>query len=330
MNPSPQTSRQVIGVLLAAGQGKRMRTDLPKVAHTLLGKPMILWAADAMIQSGIKNLVVVISPSQKVVENIIQNARFPKDCAVRIAYQDKAMGTGHATACALPAVQNLIAEKGIDANNAEIVIGFGDVPAFAPESFLAYYEHHIQSKNTCTVLAFQTQNPTGYGRVLTTSTGEFQEIRECKDCSPEQKKVTLCNSGFLCVSLQSLANALPQLKPNNAAGEYYLTDVPVFVMNQNKKVGVFAGIQQAELEGVNSQAQLAAMAQYLQNRVISKWMENGVQFVMPHCTYVEPSVTFEPGVIVEPFCFLAGNTHFGANSRVSAGSSILDGKNSKI
>jgi bifunctional UDP-N-acetylglucosamine pyrophosphorylase/glucosamine-1-phosphate N-acetyltransferase len=175
-------------------------------------------------------------------------------------------------------------------------------------------------------LAFHTENPAGYGRVLTTNTGSFSEIREDKDCSPDQKNVKICNSGFLCSRFKDLSEALPRLKPNNAAGEYYLTDVPRFILEQGKKVGVFAGIHQAELEGVNSQSQLADMAQSLQKRILDAWMDKGVQFLMPHCTYVEPDVTFESGVIVEPFCFLAGNSHFPENSRIVAGSRIANGK----
>ncbi len=319
-------TREGVGILLAAGQGKRMRTDLPKVAHTILGKPMIIWAAESLLYAGIRNLVVVISPAQESVEEILKHTQFPENCTVRVAYQDKPMGTGHATACAMNTLNEMIRDKNIDPNNTEIVIGFGDTPAVSPEAFEKCYQHHLKSNNVCTVLAFHAENPSGYGRVITTSSGNFSEIREDKDCTSPQKEIKLCNSGFLCSRLKDLQEALPRLKPNNAAGEYYLTDVPRFIADQNQQVGVFSGIPQEELEGVNSQSQLASMAQFLQNKIIAAWMEKGVQFLMPHCTYVDPNVTFEPGVIVEPFCFLSGHSHFAANSRIVAGSRFVDGK----
>lgn len=303
-----------------------MRTELPKVAHTVLGKPLVLWAADAMIQSGIENLVIVISPAQKVVEDIISSAQFPQGCAVRVAYQENAQGTGHAVTCAMSTVEKLIQEKNINPQNADVIVGIGDTPAFPSHAFAAYHKHHIEEGNACTVLAFNTENPHGYGRVITKNEHEFVEIREHKDCSPEQQKVTLCNSGLLCCDLTSLKQALPKVQPSKASGEYYLTEVPHLIKSSGKKVSVFSGISPADVEGVNSQAQLAAIAASIQGNIITQWMEKGVQFLMPHCTYVEPTVTFDSGVIVEPFCFLAGNSHFKANSRIVAGSKYRDGK----
>lgn len=312
-----------VGVLLAAGQGKRMCTQLPKVAHTLLGKPMIVWAAESMLHAGIKSLVIVISPQQKIVEEIIKSTKFPEGCTIRIAYQDKANGTGHATACAMPTLREIVADIGINPEEVHVMVGFGDVPAISSSALTSYFSEHVKSKNACTVLAFRAANPTGYGRVLTGATGQFKAIREEKDCSPEQKSVHLCNSGFLCSTLKDIETYLPQLKPNNAAGEYYLTDVPGLAVAQNKNVGVFSDVTQEELEGVNSQSQLAAMAKYLQDRIIKRWMDEGVQFLMPHCVYLEPTVTFEANVIVEPFTYLSGNIHIKSSTRITSGTRMI-------
>jgi bifunctional UDP-N-acetylglucosamine pyrophosphorylase/glucosamine-1-phosphate N-acetyltransferase len=158
--------------------------------------------------------------------------------------------------------------------------------------------------------------------VLTGTTGSFKAIREEKDCSSEEKSVHLCNSGFLCSTLKDFETYLPQLRPNNAAGEYYLTDVPGLAVAQNKSVGVFADVTQEELEGVNSQAQLASMAKYLQDKIIARWMDEGVQFLMPENVYIEPSVTFDPGAIVEPFVYLSGAIHINSSTRITSGTRL--------
>jgi bifunctional UDP-N-acetylglucosamine pyrophosphorylase/glucosamine-1-phosphate N-acetyltransferase len=150
----------------------------------------------------------------------------------------------------------------------------------------------------------------------------FKAIREEKDCSQEEKSVHLCNSGFLCSTLKDFETYLPQLRPNNAAGEYYLTDVPGLAVAQNKGVGVFADVTQEELEGVNSQAQLATMAKYLQDKIVARWMNEGVQFLMPESVYVEPSVTFDSDVIVEPFVCLLGSIHIKSNTRITSGTRL--------
>ncbi|MCA2961538.1 MAG: NTP transferase domain-containing protein [Silvanigrellales bacterium] len=331
VSPERPPLENTLGVILAAGLGKRMKTSLPKVAHSLLGKPLVLWAIDALREAGVVDITVVLSPAQTVVAEkvrayvanlsaMVGEDRAEAGACVRIAWQTEAKGTGHAALCGLrgaleanPSLVERLAEL-------DVLVGFGDTPAVRGETFARYLASHRAEKNKVTVFAFEPENPRGYGRVLTNEQGAFIAIREEKDCTSKECEVRLSNSGFLCARGDVLHDVLPRLGNGNAAGEYYLTDVPALVLSgQEGRVGLFKGADEKELAGVNSQEQLAAMAEYVQARVLQGWMEKGVQFLAPKSTYVEPTVTFDADVVVEPFTYLAGNTHVPQGTRVKAG-----------
>lgn len=306
----------IAAIVLAAGQGKRMQSPLPKVAHTLLGKPMVRHVVDSLVRCGVRECVTVLSPHQNQVRNILAQATYPEGVRVDTALQDPPLGTGHAAQCGFGVLKNLVKNS---KEKTDVIVAFGDTPAIRAETFRAFVEFHAKEDNVFTILAFNAKDPTGYGRVLQESGGRFQAIREHKDCSEAELKVTLCNSGLLCGSLDAFERYLPQLKNDNRAKEYYLTDLPGLARESGQRAGVFIGPDEQELAGVNSQAQLADMARVLQRRIVQGWMERGVQFLDPDAVYVEETITFEPGVIVEPFVFLAGKHHFPQGSRVRAG-----------
>lgn len=315
-----------VGIILAAGMGKRMKTSLPKVAHAALGKPLVLWAVDAFVDAGLRNLVVVLSPKQAVVEELVRAHASVRGISLSVAFQDSAQGTAHAARCGLPQARALLAEAGVPPEKAQLVIGFGDTPAVGPEAFARYLAFHRAERACVTLLAFEPADNSGYGRILTDARGAFTAIREEKDCGVEEKRVRLCNSGFLCARFSDFEDLVARVGNQNAAQEYYLTDVPFLARAEGKPVSIFSGIPERELAGVNSQEQLAEAAQFLQRRIIRGWQARGVQFLDPSQVYVEESVTFEPDVIVEPFVYLAGKSHFASGSRVPAFSRIIDGK----
>jgi bifunctional UDP-N-acetylglucosamine pyrophosphorylase/glucosamine-1-phosphate N-acetyltransferase len=325
VSPKGPILENTLGIILAAGLGKRMKTSLPKVAHTLLGKPLVLWAIDALRDAGVPEMTVVLSPAQTVVADMVRSHVEATGARVGVAWQDEAKGTGHAALCGLRGA--LEADPGLAARlgTCDVLVGFGDTPAVTGETFARYLGSHRENGNAATVFAFEPMDPAGYGRVLTDAHGAYTAIREEKDCTEEQRVVRLANSGFLCARGDLLAGVLPRLGNSNAAGEYYLTDVPTLVRAGGGRVGIFVGADENELAGVNSQEQLSAMAAYVQARVLKAWMARGVQFLDPGATYVESTVTFESDVIVEPFTYLAGATHLPKGTRVCAGARIVDG-----
>ncbi len=317
-------NQAAVGVILAAGMGKRMKTSLPKVAHEILGKPMVLWAVEAFCDAGITDVVVVTAPSQQNVRDILERAVLKPGCKVTIAIQPEALGTANAVSAAIPSIKSIISSKNLPLNT-DIVVGFGDTPAVSFESFFSYLNFHRKSEKKVTILGFKAPNPTGYGRILTNKFGDFEAIREQKDCSAEELNIDLCNSGFICVKADLAIELLPKIVKNNSAGEYYLTDLPFLAKKDGHKVGIYNKIAAAELEGVNSQEQLATMAKFIQARIIDAAMQNGVQFLNPLSAYVEPHVSFESDVIVEPFVYLAGHSHFKKGIRIASFSKYIDG-----
>lgn len=326
VSPERPVLENTLGVILAAGLGKRMKSSLPKVAHTLLGKPLVLWAVDALRDAGIQEITVVLSPAQTVVADLVRAYVSGNGARVHIAWQTEAKGTGHAALCGLQGALESNPQLSPRLHELDVIVGFGDTPAVRGDTFSRYLASHRAENNAVTVFAFEPENPAGYGRVLTSAQGGFVAIREEKDCTPEERKVRLSNSGFLCARGHVLQDILPRLGNENAAGEFYLTDVPLLALQGNVgHVGIFKGADEKELAGVNSQEQLASMAEYVQARVLSGWMEQGVQFLAPNATYVEPTVTFEADVVVEPFAYLAGDVLVPRGTRVKAGTR-LEGK----
>ncbi|KAB8038856.1 NTP transferase domain-containing protein [Silvanigrella paludirubra] len=252
--------KYTIGIVLAAGVGKRMNSKIPKVAHILLGKPLVIWAIESLIQAGVSKIVIVISPTQTMVEEIISNYKFSEETQIHFAYQDVPLGTGHAARCGVDSVTKYFdKEVSQNLNSLNILIAYGDTPAVKGSTFIEFLKYHSENKNAFSILVFKAKNPFGYGRIITDKNGEFLAICEEKDCSEDQKKIDLCNSGFLCANYLEMQKMFPLLKNENAAKEYYLTDLPILSKNSGKKVGYLIGKDELEFLGINSQEQLAEM-----------------------------------------------------------------------
>ncbi|WP_161597663.1 sugar phosphate nucleotidyltransferase [Fluviispira multicolorata] len=270
MEAPSQFKGLAIGVVLAAGMGKRMNSHLPKVAHLLFGKPLVIWAIESLIKADVKKLVVVISPAQKIVEQIIAERSFQENIQIKFAYQENPLGTGHAARCGVEVARHSFSKE-IDENlNAKILIAYGDTPAVEGETFRDFLNYHSAQNHSFTVLAFLAKNPFGYGRILTDKNNNFLAIHEEKDCNDEEKKINLCNSGFLCANFSDIENILPQLKNDNSAKEFYLTDAPFISRSSGKKVGYMIGEDESEFLGINSQEQLAEMEIRFQKKYNTK------------------------------------------------------------
>lgn len=314
MSEKHMKKQDVVGIILAAGQGKRMKTTRPKVAHTLLGCPLIEWSMRHFVEAGVADLCVVVSPAQPEVHVIVEEfaLKVAGRCRVKYVFQDVALGTGHAALCGVRSLQ----AQGVKIGTA--LIGLGDVPGVVPEVLNGLLTRLDEDKSALSVLAFEALDPTGYGRVLKTMDGQVYRIQEEKDCSAEQKMIRSCNSGFFAGDFHILEEYLPQIKPENAAREYYLTDLPVLLTSAGHRVTAFEGVPEEAVLGVNSQAQLADVAVRLQRRVVQNLMASGVQILSPEHVYIEDSVVFGQNVIVEPFVSLSGQFQIPDGTRVGS------------
>ncbi|MBR7114236.1 MAG: bifunctional UDP-N-acetylglucosamine diphosphorylase/glucosamine-1-phosphate N-acetyltransferase GlmU [Firmicutes bacterium] len=300
-------------VILAAGKGQRMRSQLPKVLHQLNGRPMLGYVAAAAEAAGVSQTLVVVGHGCEQVE-----AAFPQ---FNFALQQPQLGTGHALQCAMPQVA-------ADCENVLVVCG--DTPLLTAETLSALMHSFEQTGSTATVLSARVPNPYGYGRIVRNLNGEVRAIVEERDASEEEKRICEINTGAYCFEAASLREALQQLTTDNAQGEYYLTDVIGILAALGKTVTSYLCADAAETAGVNDRVQLANAAAELRRRKNRALMLSGVTIIDPDDTYIEDTVTVGQDTIIEPQTYLRGNTVIGANCHIGPfaeieNSSLADG-----
>ena len=235
------------GIILAAGQGKRMESPVPKVLHLLQGKPLILWCLDSLQKANISPQVVVVPHKDSPIKKLLSEQKCD------FSYQPEPKGTGDGALQGLLALQDKVDPK------TPVLITYGDTPGISPETFTEFLESWKTQNWDIGIMGFYPSSPKGYGRILTDSEGSFIKIQEEKDCSPEEKKVTLCNSALFCGTHGLLLKLCQKIKNHNASHEYYLTDVPQLALEHRKKVGVFICHKSLEVSGINTPHDLKQM-----------------------------------------------------------------------
>ena len=293
-------------IILAAGVGKRMKSDLPKTLHTTAGKPMLHYVIDACQQAGIHDITVVIGKGGELVQAAISQP-------VRFVWQDQQLGTGHAALCA---------KQHISPDD-RVVILYGDTPLITPE-FLKNLSAFQQEKSAHgVVVAVQVPDPTGYGRVMTKD-GKFEAIIEQRDLTADQHTIDLINTGLYMSTGQALLQGLERLNNNNNSQEYYLTDVPKIVSDAGLHVVVYCAADHLQFMGVNSQKQLAEAAVVLRSRIIDRHFENGVTIIDPSAVYIDASVEIEQGAVLLPGVMLHGHSRIGEGAVIGPHTQITD------
>ncbi len=238
-----QHEESVSMIILAAGKGTRMKSEIAKVLHPICGKPMIHYVVATALAIPNAHVIVVVGHQgddvKKTVLEISGNVHF--------VFQNEQKGTGHAVMCAMPAVP---LECG------HVIILSGDVPLISAQTIQALRNCHLHHANDITVLAVFLDNPFGYGRIIQTRTGEVQRIVEESDASADEKQIKIINSGIYCVKRSFLEKSLIQITPDNAQKEIYLTDIIGIAAQHQKKIGLMLGSNPNEILGVNSMRDL--------------------------------------------------------------------------
>ncbi|MGQ7246210.1 bifunctional UDP-N-acetylglucosamine diphosphorylase/glucosamine-1-phosphate N-acetyltransferase GlmU [Halomonas sp. V046] len=309
-------------VILAAGQGTRMRSSLPKVLHGLAGKPMVRHVIDTARGLDAERTHVVIGHGGERVREVLA------DCGVRFAVQAEQKGTGHAVAQALDGL-----------GSGKVLVLYGDVPLIRRETLanlLAQVDEAHMGLLTVTL-----DDPSGYGRILRDDEGRATAIVEQKDASAEELEVTECNTGIMAMTATQLKRWLPQLSAENAQGEYYLTDVIAMAAAEGITIATAQPATASEVEGVNNRAQLARLERVLQSHIAEALMEKGVALADPARLDVRGSLTCGHDVTIDVGCVFEGDVELGEgvhigpycvvrNSRIGAESvidshSVIDG-----
>jgi len=294
----------VVVAILAAGKGTRMKSNLPKVLHSLGGKSLV----ERVIESA-----EPLSPSRRLVIVGYQSTevKTAMDSIYGVEFVEQAvqLGTGHAIQQLLPHLEGY---------TGDLLILNGDVPLLRTETLKNLLQTHQENQNSCTILTAQLANPQGYGRVFRNSEGIVQKIVEDKDCTPTQRENDRVNAGIYCFNWPDLAKILPDLQANNAQKEYYLTDA----VTQVGKVMAVDVKDHQEILGINDRLQLATANDILQRRIKEKWLLAGVTLIDPASITIDETVELQPDVVIEPQTHLRGKTVIQAGSRIGPGSLI--------
>lgn len=294
-------------VILAAGEGKRMKSNTPKVLHKICGLPMLAHVIQAARQAGAEKIVVVVGENAEKVKEV-----FAKD-DIEFVLQKEQKGTGHAL---------MQAEKAV-AGSSHFVVLYGDMPMVKAQSIKKMAEFHREQKAAATVMTAKVANPTGYGRIIREGM-QVLCIREHKDATLDERKINEINAGFYCFDTPAVFAALSKVKNKNRQGEYYLTDVVEILNRENKKVVAFELEDPEELSGVNNRKQLAQVQNLMQRRIIEGWMEKGVTFINPDSCMVDSLVQIGRDTTIYPGAILEGNTRIGEGCTIIGQSRIKD------
>nr|WP_268244835.1 bifunctional UDP-N-acetylglucosamine diphosphorylase/glucosamine-1-phosphate N-acetyltransferase GlmU [Pilimelia anulata] len=303
------TQRTVI--VLAAGQGKRMKSDLPKVLHPLLGRSLVGHVLAATAALGAARTVVVVGHgADRVTAHLADVAP-----AAGTVVQEQQNGTGHAVRVALAALPPL---------TGTVVVLNGDTPLLRAETVAGLVRTHEEAGAAATVLTAEVPDPYGLGRIVRAADGAFDRIVEERDATAEQRALTEVNSGLYVFDAAHLAATLGKLTTDNDQGEEYLTDVLGLLVGAGERVAAHRAADPAETLGCNDRAQLADLRARLRDRVNHAWLTSGVTLLDPATTWIDVTVSLGRDAVVEAQTQLYGETHVGAGARIGPDSTLVD------
>ena len=295
-------------VILAAGKGVRMSSDLPKVVHPISGKPIILHVVEAVINAGINEIIVVVGHGQNKVREVLA------DYPVNFVVQEEQLGTGHALMCAKTRINH----------QHNLLVLAGDIPLLQTKTIKNLIDFHNTEVNDATVLSTILENPHGYGRIVRNDKEGFVKIVEEKDAINEEKLIKEINSGIYCFQAGLAMQALDRLNTENAQGEYYLTDILEMLKLEEERVGVLLTSEATDVFGINDRVQLAEAQAIMYARKNEELMRKGVTIVDPNSTFIDKEVEIASDTVVMPFTIIEGKTVIGTNSEIGPYSRIND------
>ena len=306
-------------VILAAGEGKRMRSQRPKPLHVLCGRPMLLYVLDALSDCEVARAVVVVGHGAERVTKMLQEDG--PDLVIDHVEQHQQLGTGDAVSVGLTGLDD---EDG-DLDGGDVLVLPGDTPLLRPATIATLVDEHRETGAAATLLSARIADPTGYGRVVRGRDGGVSAIVEDVDATDEQRAIDEVNTSIYCFRRSVLAPALRRLSPEaNAQGEYYLTDVIKVLRDAGYPVASVVADDPGEIAGVNDRAQLAAAESELRRRTVAGWMARGVTMVDPDRTYIDATVELATDVTLFPGTLLQGRTVVGQGTELGPDTRLVD------
>lgn len=295
----------IMAIVMAAGKGTRMKSKKSKLVQKIYGKEIVKRAVENAEKAGVHEIIAVVGYMKEEVMGVLGDS-------VKYAFQEEMLGTGHAV---MQAKEYLKGKKG------KVLVLNGDVPLIRPETLNKLLEKSMENKEYATLLTAIYDNPTGYGRIVRDEGGNIEAIVEEKDTTPSQKEIKEINAGIYCFDIEELLKALDKITPNNAQGEYYLTDVIQIMNEKGLKTGALIVEDNTEILGINDRIQLEMLTKVLQMRINTEHMKKGVTIEDVNNTYIyddveigmdtviHPNTTIKSGVIIGEDCEIGPNAY---------------------
>lgn len=295
-------------VILAAGKGTRMKSERPKVVHEVCGRPMIEHVLCALQQAGVQEVVTVTGFGGEQVARLVRDRS-------RVARQSEQLGTAHAL---------FQAREQLTGFDGDILVVCGDTPLITAATLRLLAGVHQRAGAAATVLTARVDDPAGYGRIIRDGTGRVQRIVEQKDASDAELAVNEINTGMYCFAPDGLFETLAAVKPGNAQGEYYLTDVIESFVKSGRPVAACPAPDETEIRGINDRRQLAQAEKIMRRRILDELMLSGVTLIDPESTFIDAGVAVGRDTVIFPFTFIGGSTVIGRYCRIGPGSQLVD------
>ncbi len=304
-------------VILAAGKSTRMKSNTPKVLHTLCGRPMIEYVMDAARAAGVEKLIVVVGHQARTVQDALSN-----HSDVVFAEQTEQLGTGHAV---------MMCESELQDHSGPVLILAGDTPLLESRSLRRLLDEQHRTSAACVIGSADTADNEGLGRIVRDDSGQFHCIREHKDASEDERQITEINTGCYAFDTPLLLESLRELKPDNAQSEYYLTDCPRILMEAGHRVTALCCLTVREAVGVNNRVQLAEVRRHIQQNILNGLMLSGVTIEDPLQTTIDQDVSvgqdtvIRPGTVIDRGARIGSGCRIGPNVHLTAACCIPDG-----
>ncbi len=311
------SGQRVGAIILAAGKGTRLKTELPKVLHEICGRPMLAHVFDACWSAGIEECIAVVGYKHELVR-----AALDGQAGISWVEQNPQNGTGHAV---------MVCREQITGRFDHVLVLCGDGPLIRSETVREIIDRHIAEDAVTTLGTALLDDPTGYGRIHRDASGKLLGIVEHGDCTPEQLSIREVNPSMYCFRVPELLDALEQLTPNNVKNEYYITDCIASAIGAGHKVQAITAIPALDIYSINTRKDLAMVNRVMRDRVLEHWMDCGVTIVDPATTWIDARATLGQDTIVHPFVTVTGparigcNCHLGPFANVSGTAVIADG-----
>ena len=297
----------MISVILAAGKGTRMKSELPKVIHKVNGVPMLQKVSDVLEKTGVHKKIFILGHMKEKVLSVMGDIDYIE--------QDEQLGTGHAV---------LIAKDEILKSKDNVLITYGDSPLIKAETLRKMEEKFLKDSLDCILLSCEVNDPFGYGRIILNEKEQIIDIIEEKEASDEIKEIKEINVGVYIFRYDSLVDALDKIDNKNEKGEYYLPDAIKILVNGGGKVESYKIFDETEILGVNSKAQLAIAGRILKNRKNEELMDEGVILIDPETSYIEDNVEIGQDTVIYPSTVIQGKTKIGNNCIIYSNTRIID------